>query len=511
MTWHAARFLFVQAVLLLLAAAIAFAGWAFAHRGHRLLRIHPRSAARVIIGVAVAGLALWSFTNILQGVLTNGRVIEADRRLHNTLRLFHSEPLHRFYSSISNVASTAFVGPVAIALAALFWKHRRTFESRLFLLAIAGSTILGVILKYAVKRPRPPDAAGLAVGPSFPSGHSLAAVGLYGILAFLLAREKPRRAWHTVAIAILVAIVILVPISRVYLGVHWLYDTVASLDIGIAWLACLTMLVRFRPDGTTRDAAPTPLRPREFALTTALVVGYAIVLGAIDVQREARPSLRAPVPASEQVLHAFPAQLRKTSEDLIGGPMEPLSFIFVGSADDLRSTFGRAGWYEAQTPSGTGLAAELWAVILDRPDPRGPATPAYYAEQPQDFTFERSGTANGSIRQRHHIRIWRWSYCLAPQCTTLWVATCSFDMGVKFVAKPYVITHRIDPQVDREREFVAQTLRSAGAKDVDFITVTGPARGKNAGGDAFTTDGRAHVLDVRRDSIFQRSARSGAR
>lgn len=497
MTWHAARFLLLQAALLLVAAAAGFAAWAFAHRGHRMLRIHPKSWARILIGVIVAALALWSFANILHSVLTDGRVHQADRRLHNTLRLFHSEPLHRFYSAVSDLAAVGFVGPVAIALAVLFWKHRRTFEAKVFLLAIAGTEILGVILKYVVRRPRPADATGFAFGPSFPSGHTLAATGLYGILAFLLAREKPRRAWHIVAIAILVAIIVLVPIARVYLGVHWPYDTVASLDIGIAWLTCLTMLVRFRGDGTTRDTMPTPLPPRDFAITTALVIAYAAVLGIFDVQREARPSLRDPLPTSAGVLHAFPAGVRKTSEDLIGGPMEPLSFIFVGSAVDVRSAFRRAGWYEAETPSVTGLGKELWDVIVNRPDPHGPATPAYYAEQPQDLTFERSGTPDGSIRHRHHIRIWRWSYCLAPQCMPLWVATCSYDMGVKFVAKPYLVTHRIDPQVDHEREFVAQTLRSAGAKDIDFITVTGPARGKNAGGDAFSTDGRAYVLDVR--------------
>jgi hypothetical protein len=76
----------------------------------------------------------------------------------------------------------------------------------------------------------------------------------------------------------------------------------------------------------------------------------------------------------------------------------------------------------------------------------------------------------------------------------LWVATCSYDQGVEFVPKPYLITHKIDPNVDREREMIAAQIRGAGARELAFLPVTGPRRGHNAGGDQFFTDGRAHAL-----------------
>ncbi len=502
MTWHAARFLLLQTLALAVAALLAFIAWVIVHRRRHIsekwlyLVRGSRSWLRVIAGVVIVAAALFLFTNILHSVLTDGRVVAADRRLHNTLRLFRSEGLHVFYSAVSNVASTRFIVPAAFALAVLFWTHRRTYETKIFVAALLGAEVLSIALKYVVRRPRPPDAIGLASGPSFPSGHTLAAAAIYGILAFLLLREKPRSWWHVLSAIVLISLIVLVPLSRIYLGMHWAHDTIASLYLGAAWLACLTMLVRFRPDGTARNERPPAIRPGAFAIFVAAVAAYAAVLAGIDVQREARPVLPAPVPAALTVLHAFPSNLHKTSEDLIGGPMEPLSFLFVANAPDLQSNFERGGWFLADTPSATGLAAELWAVIRDKPDPHGPATPAYFAEQPQDFTFERPGTTSGSIRHRHHIRIWRTPICLTPACTPVWAATCSYDMGIEFVPKPYLLTHRIDPQVDREREFVAQTLRAAGARDIDFITVTGPARGKNAGGDAFVTDGRAHVMQL---------------
>ena len=526
MTWHAARFLLIQGFALVFAAGLIFTAWIFAHRGRqiahawgsRLLatswmrslarRGHPlagfierhlvhmnrRSLVRIVAGIAIVTASVWWFTNILQGVLRDGTVVAADRRLHNTLRMFHSESLRVFYSSMSDLASAMFIVPVALALAVLFWRHRRTYEAKLFVVAIAGAAVIANTLKYVVKRPRPLDAIRFVSGPSFPSGHTLAAVAVYGILAFLLLREEPRRWWHVAVAVVLASIIILVAIARVYLGVHWPYDVIASLDIGVAWLACLTMLVRFRPDGTERDTAPEPIRGPMFGAVASAIVVYGILLCRFAPQPESRPTLPAPSLVSAEVLRTFPPSLRRTSEDLIGGPMEPLSFLFEGNEADVRRVFAGAGWFLADPPSARGLGKELWAVLRNHPDPHGPATPAYYQEQPQNLTFERSGTPDGSIRRRHHIRVWRTAICIAPSCASVWGATCSYDMGIEFVPKPYLLTHRIDPRIDVEREFVAATLRAAGAQDLAVITVTGPRKGRNAGGDSFATDGRAHVM-----------------
>ena len=500
-TWHAAWFLILKALTLACAALLLVVAWVVAHRGRVIAesigRLFPRggrSWLRILLGIVIIAASLMWFASILRGVLTDGKVVAADHRLHNTLRYFRSEALHLAYSAITNLGGTIFIAPVALLLAMVFWMHRRKHEATIFVISLLGAEVLSVALKYIVRRPRPPDAARLVSGPSFPSGHTLAATAVYGILIFLLLREQPRRRWHIAAIAPLFALIALIPISRVYLGLHWPHDVTASVSLGCAWLACLTMLVRFRPDGSERDEKQNRLRPAVFAGLAAAVLLYAILLARFDVQPEARPSLPPLSLAPPAVLQAFPPGLHPTSEDLIGGPMEPLSFLFVGTADDLQRRFENAGWFLADMPSVRSLAYELWCVIRDRPDPHGPATPAYYSEQPQDFTFERPGTPSGSIRHRHHIRIWSTPLCIAPDCTPLWAATCSYDMGIEFVPKVYLLTHRIDPNVDHEREFVAGTLQSAGAIDLRVIPVTGPRRGSNAGGDAFVTDGRAHVI-----------------
>ena len=498
MTWHAASYLLTQVLLLMIAAAAFFVFWTMPHRGHHWLRsIGVREDLRLAIGASVVILAGFLFIHILRGVLHDRTLAEADLRLHNTVRLFQSEMLHKRYSGVSRAASTLFLLPMVIAVAAVSLAAGRRREAVAVVAAMILESIVSIALKYTVHRPRPPDAIALHLGPSFPSGHTLAAAVIYGFIAYLLMRDEKGRDWLVIPASALIVLIAFVPMSRVYLGVHWPYDTIASLTLGLALLAILVTLYKYPPieHRIFENTRSEPWFLTAVMACTFTAIAAAFVFGYLRELPEARPAL-PPLRGSISMatLQSFPPQLKKTSEDLIGGAMEPVSFLLVGSPDQMLRAFSRVGWQLADTPSATGLARELLAVIEDAPDPNGPATPAYFEAQPQDFTFERPGTEDGSIRHRHHTRIWRAPLLVDSNREPLWVATCSYDMGVEFVPKPYLITHRIDPNVDREREMIAAQLRAAGARDIALVPVTGPQRGRNAGGDDFYTDGRAHVL-----------------
>jgi membrane-associated phospholipid phosphatase len=515
MTWHAAKFLLFNSALLIGAALAFFLFAAAPHRGEAWLRrwgarfrhhprfgpfvrehfiSHERSLLRLSIGIVVVAASGYEFVHILQGVLTDSRLTAADVRLYNTLRLFHSEALHRFYSAITRLASVSFLGPLALALAALMYAARRRRDAVILVAGTILPALFGVVLKYLVDRPRPPEARPFVSGPSFPSGHTLMATVVYGFIAYIILADAPRRRPAIVAMLLLLAYIALVPLSRVYLGVHWPYDTLASLALGVALLAVLIEAMKSKRLARLQHDSP-PWFAKSVAVFAALAIVAAGWYATARVEHEVRPL--SPQPAGvvplDVLRQSFPSSLKRSSEDLVGGPMEPAAFVFGGTAAALTGGFERAGWSLADTPSARGLLHELVCVFADSPDPHGPATPAYYDRQPQDLTFERPGTAAGSIRHRHHIRIWREPLDVSP-ATPLWVATCSYDEGVELVAKPYLITHRIDPRVDVERELIASQLRTAGAQDLALITVTGPRRGTNAGGDAFTTDGRAHIM-----------------
>jgi membrane-associated phospholipid phosphatase len=527
-TWHVVSVLLGRAALLVCVAGVLALAWLVPHRGFhevrepagRALR-HPRlsglrrgapgllafaerhlhdprrSWLRMALGVLCFAGGVYWFVRLLRGVLADGKLVTADRCLHNTVAAFDSAALTRFYSLVSNLSSITFAAPLVLGFAALFWAAARRREGLGLVLALAGAMALSNLLKWVVARPRPPEAQALFHDSSFPSGHTLTGAAVYGFLVYLVLRDEPRRFWHWLLAIPLLVLIGSVPLARIYLGVHWPYDTVASLALAGAWLAILITLYRFPPLEHRLPMPRKPVRwlPGALAGLTLALCGYGALLAVRLPQRKVAP----PPPVWEElapavVLQAYPAALPKTSEDAVGGPMEPVSLILVGDAAQVITAFERAGWQLAQPPSVRGLLRELWAVARNRPDPRGPATPAYLGGQPQDLTFEKPGDLSGSIRRRHHTRLWQTRLCVSPGCVPLWAATASYDAAVKFVAKPYLLTHRIDPRVDLERDLIARDLERAGARELAVIPVTGPTRGHNAGGDSFATDGRARLL-----------------
>ncbi len=119
-----------------------------------------------------------------------------------------------------------------------------------------------------------------------------------------------------------------------------------------------------------------------------------------------------------------------------------------------------------------------------------PVTPSYLNAKPQDLAFQKPTDAN-TLKQRHHTRVWRTDYVL-PDGRPIWVATASLDDGVKFAGPAKLPTHHIDPNIDAERSFIAQSLGVPS----DLIQVVNSQLGRNASGDPFYTDGKAIIINL---------------
>jgi hypothetical protein len=245
MTWHTISVLVGKGALLWGSAALLLLAWLVPHRGFhwvrgpaRWLLDHPRLAAargrsprlaaflhrhlvdrrrswvRLAVGSLVSAGAIFWFWTLLHGVLTDGKLVNADQCLHNTVCRFHSPALLTYYSLVSNLASTAFVLPLVVIVAGLFAAGGRRREAIGLCLGLAGAIGLAVGLKQIVERPRPPGAAELLGDSSFPSGHTLVATSVFGLLVYLLLRDSPRGAWRRLAALPLLVLIASVPVSR---------------------------------------------------------------------------------------------------------------------------------------------------------------------------------------------------------------------------------------------------------------------------------------------------------
>jgi undecaprenyl-diphosphatase len=151
----------------------------------------------------------------------------------------------------------------AIAFGLVLWSAI-TGRARGAVAVIVGAALLNpvveVLLKEMVGRVRPDTAQLLpGNGPSFPSGHVVAAAGFYGTLP-LLVWQATRRTWaRAAAVAAAVAVIVTVAVTRVYLDVHWATDAFAGLLVG-AVLVDLTFRTYFSRPAPRRVLAPAAAR-----------------------------------------------------------------------------------------------------------------------------------------------------------------------------------------------------------------------------------------------------------
>jgi undecaprenyl-diphosphatase len=140
--------------------------------------------------------------------------------------------LDKLFWLITQTGGPLIILPVA-GTAVWFWRHDQRKVTWLVLVSFGGALLLSNLLKLLFARPRPNVFPPLMTETSysFPSGHTMSAVAVYGLLALLLwQRGKRGRA------ALAGWWVLLVAISRVYLGVHYPSDVLASLALGGIWL-----------------------------------------------------------------------------------------------------------------------------------------------------------------------------------------------------------------------------------------------------------------------------------
>lgn len=136
--------------------------------------------------------------------------------------------------TLTHAGDSWFLFLVALACAIfLVLRHHRKHAAAILLFVYSFSYILDYSLKHLFQRTRPQLWEILVARPSsysFPSGHAMSSMAVYGLAALLMARIYPQRRWPLrIGAAILIS---LIGFSRVYLGVHWPTDVLGGFMIG---------------------------------------------------------------------------------------------------------------------------------------------------------------------------------------------------------------------------------------------------------------------------------------
>ena len=166
------------------------------------------------------------------------------------LRLFadwRSPWLNIAATNVSSLGSATVMILVSVSAFSLLWiiARDRTGAAKV-VIAAAGAQTCVEIIKRLFERPRPGIVPYLVefTGFSYPSGHALVATATYGTLAAVACSYVKQRRGRVAIRLICWTIVVLVALSRIYLGVHYPSDVVGGVLLGIAWLCFTTYLWR---------------------------------------------------------------------------------------------------------------------------------------------------------------------------------------------------------------------------------------------------------------------------
>lgn len=162
------------------------------------------------------------------------------------------------YHIISTYLISDFVTPIAKLITRLGGAIVLISLSIIFLIVIKNKkmalsitinlgiiTILNVLLKNIVQRPRPTEYRMISeTGYSFPSGHSMVSMAFYGYLIYLTYKNIKNVKLKWCLITILSILIISIGTSRIYLGVHYTSDVIAGFMISISYLVIYTSIVK---------------------------------------------------------------------------------------------------------------------------------------------------------------------------------------------------------------------------------------------------------------------------
>lgn len=218
---------------------------------HLAARLDPAEVLGLHLsaGVLALVLAAWLFGLIASEVVAQAAITRLDLRLADWFHQFAASPFTPLVIAFTNWHHPIGVGLMAAALGAWLARQRQRYWLLALALAVPGGLLLNVLLKYTFQRARPSFETPLVslASFSFPSGHTSGATVLYGVLAtWLVCRTSSASARAAIVVGA-VTMVVLVALSRLYLGVHYLSDVLAGMAVGCAWLAvCVTAVSTLR-------------------------------------------------------------------------------------------------------------------------------------------------------------------------------------------------------------------------------------------------------------------------
>ena len=225
----------------------------------------------------------------------------------------------------------------------------------------------------------------------------------------------------------------------------------------------------------------------------------------VNTTPESSPAVKAEPDQFDQSVDQLPwrvATAKHVDSDL-------LNIVFLGSEEQVKLAFRKAGWHNADPASKRTWMKNLYALLNNSGYAQQPMMTFLLSDKPEDMNWQKNLNSYG---RRDHLRIWQWTSLGITD--SMWVASSTRDTGAVLNVKYKGFVHHIAPDLDEERSTVIRDLNFAGCvKSVSYVPRPEvPTSTHNAMGDLMRTDGWVAVVTLqdcqRVDSQLDSDSRS---
>jgi len=207
-----------------------------------------------------------------------------------------------------------------------------------------------------------------------------------------------------------------------------------------------------------------------------------------SVEVASLPLARENVSALNEMLKMLPSRVTNAE----GREGDMINLIFQAKEEDLQEAFAHAGWVKVEKSK----RLIVWHLLWQRKRyTKLPMDRLYVFGRAQDYSYALPDPLS-IVARRHHLRIWKTGQ--VADGVPLWVAAATHDVSIHLVKRKFRLFHRIDPNVDAERDFIAGNLWEAKRLTrEEYVNCPEPVSGaQTATGQPYYSDSRMLLLEL---------------
>jgi hypothetical protein len=197
------------------------------------------------------------------------------------------------------------------------------------------------------------------------------------------------------------------------------------------------------------------------------------------------------------------AKIPRRIADKDGNHGDMVNFLILGSEPAMQRIFTTAGWVKVDPDVSGAVVRGVLDTLSKESYLTMPMSQLWLFGRAQDYGWARAEPII-VVASRNHLRVWKAGFQVKGQ--TLWVGAATHDIGFERDQRNNSITHKIDPDIDLERDYVEKTLSATGlvSEVAHFLPANPMKEAKTATGGSFHSSGQVLVLKL------DESAKNGA-